>query len=312
LANVSPTSAGAPAAGRARSSPLGSRLGFQHWALAPLLLFLVLFAFYPVAELARMAFSTTDPSGGDFGWQFSGLDNLRAMLRDDVFGAALRNTLLFVVAATLLQLVLGTALALLVERSRWFSGLARNVLVWPALVTPVAISVTWWLILNPEFGLLNHASTVLGLPTQAWLASTRWALPTLVLVDVWHWTPLVFLIVLAGLSSIDRTLYEAAQTDGTSGWRTFWSITLPLLAPTLLVAAVIRTVLGFKVFDEIYLLTGGGPGTATEVVSTRVADVFLGQLDMGYGAFLGLVIVAVLILLVLALSRVGNLFGGAG
>jgi len=124
--------------------------------------------------------------------------------------------------------------------------------------------------------------------------------------------PLVFLIVLAGLSSIDRTLYEVAQTDGASGWRTFWSITLPLLAPTLLVAAVIRTVLGFKVFDEIYLLTGGGPGTATEVVSTRVADVFLGQLDMGYGAFLGLVIVAVLILLVLTLSRVGNLFGGAG
>ena len=124
--------------------------------------------------------------------------------------------------------------------------------------------------------------------------------------------PLVFLIVLAGLSSIDRTLYEAAQTDGASNWRTFWSITLPLLAPTLLVAAVIRTVLGFKVFDEIYLLTGGGPGTATEVVSTRVADVFLGQLDMGYGAFLGLVIVAVLILLVLTLSRVGNLFGGAG
>jgi multiple sugar transport system permease protein len=296
--------------GRPRPPFFEGRPGFRHWALAPLLLFLAMFALYPVVELVRMAFSTATPAGGDFVWEFSGLDNFRSMLGDDVFGAALVNTLLFVGASTLLQLALGTALALLVQGSRWFSGLARNVLVWPALVTPVAISVTWWLMLNPEFGLVNHAAGALGLPTQAWLASTTWALPTLVLVDVWHWTPLVFLIVLAGLSGIDPTLYEAAQMDGASAWRMFRSITLPLLAPTLSVAAMIRTVLGFKVFDEIYLLTGGGPGTATEVVSTRVADVFLGQLDMGYGAFLGLVIVAVLVLLATVFNRVSNLAGG--
>jgi multiple sugar transport system permease protein len=147
------------------------------------------------------------------------------------------------------------------------------------------------------------------MPHQSWLASTTWALPTLVVVDVWHWTPVVFLLVLAGLASIDQTLYEAARVDGASEWRIFWRITLPLLAPTLAIAAMARAILGFKVFDEIFLLTNGGPGTSTEVVSTYVRDVFFEQFNMGYGAFLGITIVLLLILLFVVFSSYNLLKG---
>lgn len=285
-------------------------LRFEHWALAPLLLFLALLVAYPLFQMVGMAFSTAMPASGGFEWRFTGLENFRTMLSDALFAAAMKNVVLFVAAATAIELVLGTALALLVERARWMSGVARNVLIWPVIVTPVAISATFWLILNPQFGLLNHLLPAVGLPPQTWLASPTWALPTLVLVDVWHWTPVVFLLVLAGLAGIDRNLYDAARVDGAGGLRVFTAITLPLLAPTLLGAAMIRGVLGFKVFDEIYLLTSGGPGTSTEVISSNIQRVFFQQFDMGYGAFLGLVVLLALVVLLSAFGAGRRLVRG--
>jgi multiple sugar transport system permease protein len=289
---------------RQRIRILGQDFGFQHLALLPLIAFLLLFVLYPVLQLVRMAFSTLTISRGEFRWDFSGLDNFYAMLGDETFRVALINTLIFVAAAVAIQIVLGTAFAILVERARYLSRIARNVLIWPAIITPVAVSVTWWLMLNIEFGTINSVLEAVGLPQQAWLASTTWALPTLILVDVWHWTPIVFLLVLAGLSNIDQTLYEAARIDGASVWNVFWHITLPLLLPVLGVAALTRTVLGFKVFDEIYLLTSGGPGTSTEVISTYIRRVFFDQVNMGYGAFLGLVVVTVLLALFVAFGSI--------
>jgi len=246
-------------------------------------------------ELVRLAFSTVTLSEGGFVSEFSGPDNFYTMLRDEIFRISLLNTVVFVVATVTLQLILGTLLAVLMERARFFVALARNILVWPAIITPVAISVIWWLILNIEFGLLNYVLDVLGLPQQAWLASTTWALPTIIAVDVWHWTPVVFLFALAGLANIDRTLYEAARVDGASEWRVFWTITLPLLVPTLAVAAATRIILGFKVFDEIYILTDGGPGRSTEMISTYIQEVFVQRTEFGYGAFLSITVVAIVI-----------------
>lgn len=292
----------APGAQKPRRRVFGQPLGFQHLALLPLIAFLLLFVVYPTLELVRMAFSDLTLTAGAFRWDFNGLANLYTMLEDAVFQRALLNTFLFVMAAVVLQIVLGTLLAVLVEKGRYLSAVARNVLVWPAIITPVAISVTWWLILNIEFGALNYLLDALGLPRQEWLASTTWALPTLIAVDVWHWTPIVFLLVLAGLANIDQVLYDAARIDGASEWTLFRHITLPLLAPVLVVAALTRIVLGFKVFDEIYLLTNGGPGNTTEVISTYIQRVFFDQVRMGYGAFLGLTVVLLLLALFAALN----------
>ncbi len=266
------------------------RVGFKHAALAPLALCLVLFMVYPAVELVRLAFSTVIPVGGEFVSEWSGLDNLDRALDDPIFGKAVWHTVAFVVGSVSIQLVLGTALALAIERARVLAAPARNVLLWPAIVTPVAVSVTWFLILEIEFGLLNRILDGLGLPVQTWLASTTWALPALIMVDVWHWTPLVMLVVLAGLANIDRELHDAARVDGASEWRILRSVTLPLLAPTLAVVAIARSVLAFKVFDEIYLLTSGGPAQSTEMVSTYVRKVFVDQVNFGYGALLGLLL----------------------
>jgi ABC-type sugar transport system permease subunit len=146
----------APVESKARRRPrvLGRPLGFEHWALVPLLIFLLFFMVYPVLQLVRMSFSGVTLSGGGFNWYFTGLQNFYIMLNDQIFRAALIHTVIFVLVAVAAQLVMGTSFALMVERARWLSSTARNVLVWPAIITPVAISVTWWLILNIEFGLL--------------------------------------------------------------------------------------------------------------------------------------------------------------
>lgn len=294
------TSGDGMAQGRARKIRiLGHPLGFEHWALLPLFIFLGIFVLYPMFELIRMSFSTVTASEGEFIWEFTGLQNFYTMLDDRIFHRALLNTLLFVAVTVVGQVTLGTMLAVLVERARFLVGIARNVLIWPAIITPVAISVTWWLILNIEFGLLNYVLEAVGLPEQSWLASPRWALIAVAVVDIWHWTPMVFLIVLAGMANIDQSLYEAARVDGASQWTIFLRITLPLLAPTLVVAAMVRTILGFKTFDEIYLITGGGPGVSSEVISTYIQGVFFEQTDFGYGAFLGLFVITLLVALFL-------------
>jgi multiple sugar transport system permease protein len=285
-------------AGRLRARKPKWHLGFEQWALMPLLIFLLLFVVYPVAELIRMSFSTVTMSGGAFIWSFSGLANFTTMRSAAIFLIAVLNTILFVAVTVAVQIGLGTMLALMVVRARWLQRLARNVLLWPTIMTPVAISAIWWLILTPEMGLLNRVLSALGLPRQAWLASTTWALPALMLVDIWHWTPLVFLLILVGLTSIDPSVYEAARVDGASEWQGLRHVTLPLLKPTIVVAAMLRTILGFKVFDEIYVLTGGGPATSTQVISSYVQNVFFGQFQMGYGAFLGLVVTLVVVLAV--------------
>jgi multiple sugar transport system permease protein len=271
-----------------------------------------MFVLYPIIELVRMAFSDLQTMRGEFLWEFNGLDNARTMVGDRTFAISLRNTIVFVTVATAIQLIIGTALAILVEKARYLGGFARNVLIWPAIITPITISVLWWLILNIEFGLLNYLLGTLGLPEQRWLASTTWALPTIIVVDVWHWTPLVFLLVLAGLANLDPTLYEAARIDGASEWKALWTITLPLLAPVLVVAAITRVVLGFKVFDEIYVLTSGGPGLSTEVISLYIRRVFFEQLRMGYGAFLGLTVVAVLVIGLMILPALSKRRRGTG
>lgn len=271
-----------------------THIGFPHVALFPLSLVLLALVAFPLVELVRMAFSNLTLSGGDFNWSFSGLDNFHSMLNDQIFWTSVYQTLILVSVAVLLEVILGTALAIIVEGLGRSATLARNLLIWPVIVTPVAVGVTFSLILNPEFGILNVFFGALDLPTQSWLSSTTWALPTVIAVDVWHWTPFVFLLVLAALAGIDRSLYEAARTDGASAWQVIWHVTLPGISPTIATAALLRIVLGFKVFDEIYLLTSGGPGTSTEVISTYIHDVFATQGNLGYGSFLALTVIIIL------------------
>jgi multiple sugar transport system permease protein len=157
---------------------------------------------------------------------------------------------------------------------------------------------------NFDFGIINQAITLLGLGRVDWLGSPNLALLSVIIVDVWHWTPFSFLLLLAAIESLPAEVSEAAKIDGASTWQELWTITLPLLWPAIFVTFAFRAVIAFKVFDEIYLLTGGGPGTATEVISFTIYQRFFVQDDSGYGAAMSVALIFVISMIIaINLSR---------
>ena len=281
---------------------------FQYWALAPALIVLVLLTLYPALNLLRMSVSTIEFVEGADVWTFDAAGNFRLFMQDWVFRTALKNTLIFVVVVVSLQMVLGFALALLANGLTFGKGSVRTIMVLPVLVPAVAIGSMWKLMFNFEFGIFNQTIKALGLESVDWLGSTSIALLSVIIVDVWHWVPFVFLILLAGLEALPLDVFEAAEVDGATRWQILRHIIIPMSWPSISVALMFRTVLAFKVFDEIFLLTSGGPGTSTEVVSLYIYKVFFQQSRLGYGALLS--IVAILMICVFVFTyRQANVEG---
>jgi multiple sugar transport system permease protein len=198
-------------------------------------------------------------------------------------------------------MLLGFCLALLVSRLVRGRPVYLAIFLIPILVPGIVIGAIWKLMFNFDFGLFNDFVALLGLPRTDWLGDARFALASVVLVDVWHWTSFCFLLLLAGLESLPQDVYEAAKLDGAGFWQELRHITLPLMWPVILVTLMTRGLLAFKVFDEVYLLTQGGPGTATEVLSFTVFRVFFDDDREGFGSAMSIsLIVMVLALLLLA------------
>lgn len=250
-----------------------------------------------------MSVSTIEFSHGAEIWTFSPLRNLDALRNDDVLAPAVANTLIFVAVSVSVEMLLGVALAIVVagmgRGKRWIRTLA----VLPILVPPVAIGSMWKLMYNYDFGIFNQALMALGLAPVNWLGSTHLALASVILVDVWHWVPFVFLILFAAVEGIPPDLLEAAHVDGATRLQTIRLILLPLLRPAIVVAFLFRAILAFKVFDEVFLLTAGGPGTSTELVNLHLYHVFFEQNQLGYGALLSLAIIAAIVALLLVGRR---------
>ena len=263
----------------------------RHWTLLPAVIVLFVLTVYPVANLLVMSISTIDFAAGREIWRFTPARNFELLLSDQVLRIALTNTLMFVIASVVIEMVLGFALALLVSSVPRAKGLLRTVMIIPILVPPVAIGSMWKLMYNYEFGVFNQAAAALGLAPVDWLGSPNLALWSVILVDVWHWVPFVFLILFAAVEALPREVLEAARVDGASTWTMIRKIIIPLMMPALTVAFLFRAILAFKVFDEIFLLTSGGPGTATEVVSLHLYKVFFSQNQLGYGALLSIAII---------------------
>jgi len=198
---------------------------------------------------------------------FVGLDNYTSLVRNQRFLEAVVRTFYFTALAVVAPLILGTIAALIFHRQFPFRGVLRGIFIMPMMATPVAVALVWTMMFHPQQGVLNYLLSLVGLPPSLWVYSPQWVIPSLVLVEVWHWTPLVMLIVLGGLAALPTEPYESAKLDGASEWQLFRFITLPLVAPFLLVAAVIRTIDALKAFDTIYVITSGGPGTASETIN---------------------------------------------
>ena len=232
--------------------------------LLPAVLALAAVSLYPAldginASLHRFRY------GLDMG--FTRLDNYAVVYADSVFWQAIATTAMFVVIVVAIETLLGLLLALLVARELYFAGPIRVMLILPMTIAPVVVGVIWRLLYASDIGIVDPLFQALGLGAPHVLARPISAFLGLVTVDVWEWTPLLFLIILAGLQSMPQDPMEAARVDGASRLQIFFHHTLPLLRPVLLVAVVLRTIDAVGTFDQIFVLTKGGPGTATQLIS---------------------------------------------
>ena len=228
--------------------------------------------------------------------------NYVQMVRDGEFWNGLQITLVLYVLSLVLQLVFGTYVALLLHTSKKLSGIVRTLMISPFVMPPVVVGMMWLVVLDPSIGAANYLLQSVGLPRSDWLASPQWVVPTVAMIDTWQWTPYVALIVLGGLQSLPPNVYEAAQIDGASRWKTFWRITLPLLAPTLVTAAILRSVDLLRFFDIIYITTQGGPGNASNTLNIYGFRKGFEFFEIGYASALMVTLAAIVLGAVMALN----------
>jgi multiple sugar transport system permease protein len=262
-------------------------------ALLPFLIFCIALGAVPLAQVVRMSFSQITLKPGGFLYAWNGFANYVEVLSTPDGWRAMLNTIIFIVATVAGSLLVGLIAALLVNRAVVMLPIARNVLIWPAVIAPVVVSLMWLLLLSPTAGGINKVLETFGIPTQEWLNSGGGAMASLIIVDIWHWTPVVFLFLYTALQSIGDEIVEAGRIDGAASGQLLRFITLPMIAPAIGAVAVIRVIMGVKVFDEMYLLTAGGPDGATTLVSQRIQLWFFDSLKFGDASAYSIVVVVI-------------------
>ncbi|NEO41459.1 MAG: sugar ABC transporter permease [Moorea sp. SIOASIH] len=266
------------------------------WLLVtPALLLLLLVYGYPILRSFWLSLFTKN-LGTQLQPVFSGLNNYGRMMGDGRFWHSLWNTAIFTSVSVALELVLGIAIALILNQTFKGRGIVRTIAILPWALPTALIGLVWAWMFNDQFGVWNDILLRLGIIQDGinWLGYPTTAMMAVIAADVWKTTPFISILLLAGLQSIPQDLYEAHALDGATPWQSFKQITLPLLTPQILISLLFRFAQAFGVFDLIKVMTGGGPGGATEVVSLYIYTTVMDYLDFGYGA--ALVVVTFLIL----------------
>ncbi len=270
--------------------------------LAPILVVVGAVLVYPLLYVFRLSFFSYSLSRG---LHFIGWDNYTTIAKDQVFQVALKNTFVYTVAAISVELVLGFVLANVLNREFKGRDLVRGFLLIPMLASPIVSGIMWRFMYNPDFGIINYFFKSLGLPTFVWTGSPSTALLSCVVVDIWQYTSFVMLLLLAGLQSIPREQYEAAMMDGASSWQRLRYITIPWLKPMILVVLLMRTMDSVKVFDQVYALTGGGPGISSLTVGVYAYYKGFRSFSLGYASAVSWVLA--LITLVISLFYIRSI-----
>jgi multiple sugar transport system permease protein len=232
----------------------------------PAVLFVAVMMVFPVGYTLWLSFHEWDMSAVTPPLWVA-FENYKTLFQDELFLDALWLTFTFTVVAVVIETILGILLALLMNQHIVGKGLVKTLFLLPMVATPVAVGLVWILIYEPNIGIANVFLQAIGLPPQEWLASPDLVMPSLIFIDVWEWTPMIALIVLAGLVSLPKDPYEAAIVDGANTFQVFWNITLPLLKPTIYSAVLLRLIDALKTFDIIYATTQGGPGTSSQTLN---------------------------------------------
>jgi multiple sugar transport system permease protein len=264
--------------------------------LLPALLVITFVALIPIAQTFWISLHklnikfATDKS-------FIGLQNYAELFQDHRFWSSLSNTLIFTFVTVFFELIIGIGFALVMNRTFRGRGLVRAAILVPWSIPTVVSALMWRFMYNDQLGIVNDILYRLGFidSYMTWLGKPFTAMVAVIVADIWKTAPFMALLLLAGLQTIHSSLYEAAKIDGANSWQIFWRVTLPLLKPTILVAVLFRTLDAFRVFDLVYVLTGGGPANSTEMISMYAYKTLTGHLDFGYGSTISIVIFVVVI-----------------
>jgi multiple sugar transport system permease protein len=272
---------------------------FADWQpgfLAPAVIIMILLVVFPTffsIFISLNRWNLTESETRTFIW----FSNYASMFKETRFWEALARTFVFTAVSTGISLVIGMILALLLNRPLPAKNLIRSLLIAPMIVTPVVVGLTWRFMYNPELGMINYLLSVLGLEKIAFLGKTATSLPAVIVTDIWQYTPFALLIILAGLESLPKDPFEAAQIDGASESQTFWWITLPMMKGPLLVAVLFRVMFSFNTFDTIYVMTGGGPGRSSETLVMYAYRLGFEQWHMGESAAVAIIMLVLVTLL---------------
>lgn len=225
--------------------------------------------------------------------EFVGLDNYVNSFNSGYFRSSMGITTLFTVLVVILEFIAGFGIALLLNKKIKGKNIFFSIIIIPMMISPIAVGLTWRLLLHPKLGIINYVLSSLGLPAHAWLGSAQYALGTVIFVDIWQQVPYMVLVLMAGLVSLPSEPYEAASIDGASRIQTFFKLTLPMMLPNILVALLLRTINALKTYDLIYVLTKGGPGTSTEMISYHIYKRAFTYLDIGSASAMSYILMAV-------------------
>jgi len=279
------------------------------WVLmAPALIILLVLGIFPFVYSLYLAVHNIILSKPYLETEFVGVYQFHELVQERQFLNALKVTAIFTFTTVFIEFWAGLGLALLFRRRIVGKPLFRLCILLPMVIPPVVVGLMWRYLLFPHSGLVTYYAGAVagffGLPAPEFLSAPSSALQTLIMIDVWQWTPFIFLILHAGLASLPPEPYEAAEIDGASAWRVFWTITLPMLKPSIMIALVIRTMDAFRTYDTIAVMTKGGPGNATETLNILLTNIGFDFFNVSKAAALSFIILVIIITLSFFFIRV--------
>lgn len=273
--------------------------------LAPALVIMALALLYPLGYMVYGSFRDWDPSQALGESTFVGLDNYVTLWNDPNFHESVGVTLKFAVCVVSVEMFIGVGLALLLDRNIRGMSVLRTLFILPMMIAPVVVGLIWRYMYHPSLGVFNNTLKSLGLEPVDWLG--QHALLSVIIADIWQWTPFIFILSLAALQSLPRSALEAARIDGASGWQQIVHIKLPLMMPVLIVSGLLRLIDAFKVLEVILVMTEGGPGLSTEILALRISRTATEFRELGVAAAMSnylLIMLLILTLFMLAYNRI--------
>ncbi len=267
--------------------------------MAPAVIIMAVALMYPLGYMIWGSFKEWDPSQSIGEAEFVGLKNYITLWHDPNFHESLTVTLTFAFFVVSLEMVLGVGLALLLDRNIRGMSVLRTLFILPMMIAPVVVGLMWRYMYHPTVGTFNRTLDSLGLPTVDWLG--QHALMSVIIADVWQWTPFIFILSLAALQSLPRSALEAARIDGATAWQLIWFIKLPLMMPVLIVTGLLRLIDAFKVLEVILVMTEGGPGLSTEILALRISRTATEFRELGVAAAMSAYLLLVLLALTFAM-----------